>query len=949
MKKIYGYFIALLALAIAGPAQSQVAFKNKNTKLINSNFHSGCTMTIVDWNGDGLDDIIRLDDGRIANIEVQRTNNTFQNIPIGTFSSSPGWAWGMVAADLDQNGYLDIIAGSSGPALRLFMTDANGLMGTMISLPNSGFFVQNLTCADFNNDGWIDVFACDDNAQSHIFLNDGLGGLVESATTINFNVTSSDDSGNYGSVWTDFDNDGDLDLYIAKCRQGVTSPTDPRRINVMFVNDGNNNFTENAAAYGINVGWQSWTASFGDIDNDGDLDLLLTNHDYESQILENDGTGHYTDITASTGFDITDITPIQSVMEDFDNDGYVDLFITGSTSRYYHNNGNKTFTKVEALFNTNKMESFAIGDLNHDGKIDIYGGYATIYTNPSTIDDVIWMNGTQNSNHFVTLNLVGTVSNTGAIGARATLYSSLGTQLREVRAGESYGTSNSMMLHFGMGSVTTIDSIVINFPSGITQTLINPAVDQFIKVVENDCVSPSPSLVYSQVAPYICTGSTETLTATPGFDYLWSNSSTTQAITITTGGEYNVAVSTVGNNCVGLSPTFVIDQDPIQTPVIKAIGETEICNGTAVTIEGPAGLISYLWSDGSTTQNINATTTGSYSLTVQGYCAQFTSASPVSITAHIIPDAITSNVTLPAAGPATLNASGTDIKWYDAVAATTPVATGPSYTTPVISSATDFWVENNETFNAGTFKTAPEFHSGNSAYSGSNGTNATVYFDVIKACTLNSVKVYTDLAGTRRFELRDKQDVLLQYADVAVSPDSQVVNLNFALTPGTGYRMHMNDSVNIAMPTWGFAGPRFKRTGTGASYPYTVPDGLSITGNDFGGQYFYYFYDWSVTKPGFTCSANRVQVTVDITTGLTSLQNAGISLYPNPANDLVTLKLNKNIPAIMNIYDGAGRLIQKNSIQEMNTTISIQNIPAGIYQVEIIQDGNSHQQKLIKF
>ncbi|MBK9636273.1 MAG: hypothetical protein IPO63_00035 [Bacteroidetes bacterium] len=63
---------------------------------------------------------------------------------------------------------------------------------------------------------------------------------------------------------------------------------------------------------------------------------------------------------------------------------------------------NKTFTKMEGLFNGNKMESFAIGDLNHDGKIDIYGGYATIYTNPTNVDDVIWMNSTNNNNHFVT-------------------------------------------------------------------------------------------------------------------------------------------------------------------------------------------------------------------------------------------------------------------------------------------------------------------------------------------------------------------------------------------------------------------------------------------------------------------------------------------------------------------------------------------------------------------
>ncbi|MBK7965639.1 MAG: VCBS repeat-containing protein [Bacteroidetes bacterium] len=939
--------LPVLLFALAGNVEAQISFKNKNTKLITSNFHSGCSVTIADWNFDGLDDIIRLDDGRIAHIEVQRTNATFQNIPIGTFSTSSGWAWGMVAVDLDHNGYLDIIAGSSGPALRIFMTDANGAMGSMISLPNSGYFVQNITAGDFNNDGWIDLFVCDDNAQSHIYLNDGAGGLTESFTTMNFDVTSTDDSGNYGSVWTDFDNDGDLDLYIAKCRQNVNSPTDGRRINVLFVNDGNNNFTEAAATYGINVGWQSWTSSFGDIDNDADLDLLITNHDHESQIWENDGTGHYTDITATTGFDITDITPIESAFEDFDNDGYVDMIITGTNSRFYRNNGDKTFTKIEGLFNSNRMESFAIGDLNHDGKVDIYGGYATIYTNPTSVDDVIWMNSSNNNNHFVTINLIGTVSNKGAIGARATLYSSLGAQLREVRAGENYGTCNSSMLHFGMGSVTTIDSIVVRFPSGITQTILNPVVDQFIKIIENDCISPAPIVTYSQTAPFICTGSTETLTATSGLNYLWSDNSTTQSISITAGGEFNVMVSTAGNNCIGLSPTLVIEQDPDQTPTISAIGETEFCDGATVDIVAPAGLNSYLWSDGSTTQNISATVSGTYYLTVQGYCAQFMSADSINVTAHIIPLPVTNTtVTIPAAGATTLTATGTNINWYDDATGTSLVGTGPSFLTPVISGLTNFWVENTETFNAGIFSVGRFSHTGTSLYSGSNSTNATVYFDVEKACTLLSVKVYTDSAFTRRIELRDNQNTLLQYADVLISPDTQIVNLNFALTPGTGYRLVTNDSVNNA--NWGNVGPRLKRTSTGSVYPYTINDALSITGNDFGSQYFYYYYDWNVEKPGFTCNSGLVPVSVEVVVGLPSIQTSGISMYPNPTGGILNIKLEKSNSTQINIYDATGRLVMKQSIQEMNSTLSVQSLPTGVYQVEFIQSGSSFQQKLVK-
>ena len=83
---------------------------------------------------------------------------------------------------------------------------------------------------------------------------------------------------------SDFDNDHDLDLHVAHCRQSTSSPTDLRRINRLFVNDGNNNFTEAAGTYGIDIGWRTWTASFGGIDNDGDLDLLLTNPTHQPDL-----------------------------------------------------------------------------------------------------------------------------------------------------------------------------------------------------------------------------------------------------------------------------------------------------------------------------------------------------------------------------------------------------------------------------------------------------------------------------------------------------------------------------------------------------------------------------------------------------------------------------------------------------------------------------------------
>lgn len=950
MKKQYAILVALSLLVTTAIQAQGLRFANKNSKLTTTAFHSGCPVTIVDWNGDGLDDIIRLDAGRHAYVEVQRTNATFQSLFIGSFSTgtSGSWAWAMCTADLDKNGYLDIIAGSSS-SLRLIMTNASGMMGSMITLSASNFFVQNLTCGDFNNDGWIDLFACDDNAMNHIYLNNGTGVLSESFTTMNFDVTGTDDSGNYGSLFSDFDNDGDLDLYIAKCRQGVTNPADGRRINVLFVNDGNNNYTEAASTYGLAIGWQSWTASFGDIDNDGDFDALITNHDHESQILENDGTGHFTDITSTTGFDITDITPIQSVMEDFDNDGYVDLLITGSNSRFYRNNGNKTFTRIEGLFNTNKMSSFAVGDLNHDGKIDIYGSYATLYTNPSSIDDVIWMNDTRNSNHFVTVQLTGTQSNKGAIGARIFLYQNGMVQTREVRSGESYGAVNSAMLHFGLGTSAQIDSLVVRFPSGITQTLVNPQADQFINIIENDCVSPTAGLTYTQTAPIICSGNTETLSATIGFSYLWSDNSTGSSLAITAGGEYNVVISAPGNNCTSISPTWIIEENPDQTPVITADDETEFCNGGSVNLISNAyGISAYTWSNGDTTPNTNVNQSGWYSLTVQGYCSTFFS-NIIPVMSHLVPDPIASNVSIPNPGSATLNATGSILNWYDDQNATSPLFTGGTFVTPFISNSSTYWVDNSEQYNGGSFAAGQLYHGGSTSYSPSGNTNAVTFFDVAKPCTLKTVKVYTDTPGMRRFEVRDNQDNLIHFADVMVSPDTQIVTLNFILNPGTDYSLGTSDSVNLLISGWAQPGPRFKRNSMSSAlpYPYSIPNGITITGNSFGNQYYFYFYDWNVELTGLICTSNRIPVTASVATGLSSITTQEIGVYPNPADDILFIRNEQNQPVRLRMVDATGRLVVDRMMDAQQRSLPIGHLSSGIYSIELLTGESRLRDKVI--
>ncbi len=934
---------------------AQISFKNANQRLTNPNFHSGCAVAVADWNKDGLDDIIRLNQTNLLYVQLQKPGQQFETISIGSFGPNPtngNFGWSMAVADIDKNGFLDVVAGgtSSNGGVKIFMTDSTGLSGNFITIANSIFFLQNLTFGDFNNDGWIDLFCCDDNAKSHLYLNNGAGVLVTS-TLINFDVTTSDDSGNYGSVFTDFDNDGDLDLYIAKCRQNVNDTNDARRIDVLFVNDGNNNYTEDAISYNLNNKWQTWTASFGDIDNDGDLDLLATNHDHESQIMQNDGTGHFIDITAQTGFDITDITPIESVMEDFDNDGFIDILVTGSDARLIHNNGNGTFSRVNNVFDSNFMESFAIGDLNHDGAVDIYSSYASIYTTPNnSIDDVIWLNQ-KNNNHFLTVELRGTDSNTGAIGARATIYGAWGIQIREVKAGESYGTNNTAMVHFGLGQATQIDSIVIKWPSGFMQTIITPAIDQFLTVIENNCISPTATITTPPGQLIICTGQTITLTAPAGFDYLWSDGSTSQSLIASTGGDYLVTITTPGNICKGISPSIYLAENPDETPFILALGDTEFCSGGVVELIGPANQTSYLWSNGDTTQSTLASLNGIYTLEIQGYCKKFTS-NTIEIIENIATPPTANDTSLIGPGIATLNAIGTNVDWYTTPTGGTPTASGNTFVTPILTSNTTYYIQDSVQFGGAKKSIGIITPSGTNGYS-SNNTSASMYFNILQKCTLESVKVFTDVAGPRRI-LVVKSGVIIDSLTVNITklvPDSQTVQLNFLLPSGTNYELTTDTAINKLLPTLGGTiGPRLKRNNLNTNYPYTSTNVASITRSSAGTGFYYYFYDWKLKLPEFICESTRNPVNVQVLSGvgINELSENGFGVYPNPAHDKINIQFLENTNSTISLFDQTGRLVIQKENSGKVCNFDIANLEQGLYTLQIQNANRIFTRKIIK-
>ncbi len=889
---------AVLLLSMSGLV-AQPMFTNQSA-LLSHNANSGGCMAVVDMDLDGLDDIVQLHMSKHVYILYQNPDHSFTTYDYGTVDGSSQWGWAI--ADMDRSGHKDIMSGVS--VTRYLRITSRGV-SQLVDLNGPTIFHQNVSIADMNGDGWADLYACNDVGASNIWINDGSGNLLYNANFIDWSTTpASDMSGNYGSVFTDFDDDGDIDLHISHCRQGVNNSNDPRRWDRLFVNDGNNNYSDQALAHGLQNREQVWTTDFGDYDNDGDLDVFSTTHSTTLMLFENDGTNNYVDVTAGSGLENYTGFFLQGLFRDLDNDGWLDI-MTGSADHYFKGNGDGTFAEVTGLFPAGKnMLSFAYGDLNEDGFTDLYASYGNAYVDGDpSFPDRLYLN-TPNGNHWLDVDLKGVVSNKEAIGAKVKIWGPWGIQVREVRSGESYGVVNSTTLHFGLGAHTTVDSLVVQWPSGEVDSYTNINADQGITLLEGTCIAPVAE-ISTPGDLVVCTGGAPlTLTANAGYQYTWSTNATTQSIDVTAAGTYTVTIDD-GTGCWSQA-TVIVTADPDETPAVTVNGETTFCEGGSVELScSPAS--DYLWSNGATTQTVQATADGPITVTVTGLCGNFTSA-PVDLEVIDTPDApVTTGAILMGPGTADIQATGTNITWYDVPAGGTALGSGNTWTTPFVNSTTSFWAEDLNSFGGGVVSggrvdntTTGQYHQNDGFY---------LLFDAYERFTINSVKVYANGDGQRTIALVDMSD---NSTVASVSPNilngTQVVSLGLEVPAPGNYALRCVGTPNL----W--------RDGLGSSpqYPYALGSLGSITGTNIGGQnaleYYYFFYDWEVEAFGVDCPSPRTETLVTVTSvGLPEQAgDAHVQLVPNPTDGAVAVNFPATSGSIaVEVTDLSGRVVRR--------------------------------------
>lgn len=451
--------------------------------------YNGCAW--IDYDNDGDLDLFASRDKLYRN-EGNGNFTRIENHGIGA-GLVQGLAAGVSWADYDNDGDLDCYY--SGARSVLYRNDGNDTF-TPITSGEIGLFAENRgwSCAwaDYDNDSYVDLMITHPAGfvgaalPNHLLHNDGAGRFTK---ILNSDVTTGTAPYTVG-IWSDYDDDGDNDLFIG------TGPVNRTGLDFLYQNQ----FKESGRATltrisngpiaaelrdGQNFNWI-------DYDNDGDLDCYVTNYSGGSGALVNhmyrNDNGVFTKIT--TGDIVNDLdTSLGNIWADFDNDGDLDCFVTneaGSPNRYYDNNGDGTFSRFTGLAmltkaGSNNNAGATAGDYDNDGDLDLFvNGNGQAYA--------LFRNDSNNGSRWLQIDCRGTLSNRAAIGAKvralATILGQRVWQRREISAQNGFNSHNSLRVHFGLGDATRIDSLVIVWPSGITEIMTNVAADQILTITE---------------------------------------------------------------------------------------------------------------------------------------------------------------------------------------------------------------------------------------------------------------------------------------------------------------------------------------------------------------------------------------------------------------------------------------------------------------------------------
>jgi hypothetical protein len=517
----------------------------------------GSGVCLLDYDNDGWLDIYLVSGSTLdalagkapsphAALFHNNRDGTFTDVTASAGVANDRWGLGCAVGDYDNDGWPDLYVTNVG-VNRLYHNNHNGTFtdvavqaGVALDEGSAGVAIDHTgaTFGDFDGDGNLDLFvagyirydfknppvsgsgtirsgSCQyrgvdvmcgprglSGAGDHLFHNNGDGTFTD--VTIKSGVSDPQHYYGLGTVFADVNNDGKPDLIVAN----DSTP------NYLYINKGDGTFDDQSFESGFALNADGREAAnmglaVGDYENNGHLDVVSTDFsdDYDL-VMNNDGTGDFTDVSYKTGIAESTI-PFVGFGDgflDYDNDGWKDLLIVNGhvypavdehpdwgmsyaqRPLLFHNRKNGTFELVPAVEGSGLAtlavgRGAAFGDLFNDGKIDVV-------INSLDRPPVLLRNVNPDKHHWVELKLVGgPKSPRDAVGATVYLTAGGIRQREDVLSGGSYLSSNDMRVHFGLGDATQVDGVEIHWPSGNVEKLQLHGEDCILTVQEGKGVT----------------------------------------------------------------------------------------------------------------------------------------------------------------------------------------------------------------------------------------------------------------------------------------------------------------------------------------------------------------------------------------------------------------------------------------------------------------------------
>lgn len=496
-------------------------------------------IAFLDYDNDGWMDIFLLNGSTLEDMErgSHPASKLYRNHRDGTFTdvTEPagllrrGWGMGVAVGDYDHDGWTDLYLTYFGGAV-LYRNQGDGTFGDVTKeagVDNGGRWGTSAAFGDYDQDGDLDLYVANyvtldlkrlpefgstefcqyrgipvscgprglAGARDRLYRNNGDGTFTDVAEALEI-----DPNGYYGLgvVWGDYDNDGDLDLYVAN----DSTPS------FLYRNQGDGTFTEVGLLAGVALSADGLEQAgmgvdFGDYDNDGWLDLVKTNFsDDTNNLYRNQGESWFEDVGGAAGYAAVSRPLLGFGIKffDYDNDGWKDIFVANGHVnpqvdayafgvRYaernllFRNLRDGRFEEVgldsgAALRMEKVSRGAASADFDNDGDLDLLVSNLdegpTLYRN----------DGGHGRGHWIRITLVGSESNREGLGARVEVVAGALRQVEEVRANASYLAASDPRLHFGLGEAAQVERITIRWPSGKVEAIENEKGDQELVIEE---------------------------------------------------------------------------------------------------------------------------------------------------------------------------------------------------------------------------------------------------------------------------------------------------------------------------------------------------------------------------------------------------------------------------------------------------------------------------------